>query len=170
MQQVHYLAITYGSGACKEVVQQIIDICNAKKENNTPEEVVCMLVGLNSLFQKMSAIEKGNLTMAIQNSSGLGTVRFVVVETIDHIKSISYEAWYKASIDLSAGIWIGNGIANQFTLKVTTNARTLRAEIDPKFGYVIKKGKATLIKLISNQTVSWLSYFRIKLFPNWIIS
>ena len=96
-------------------------------------------------------LEKGNFTMAIQSSNALGTIRFVVVETIDHIKSISYEAWYKASVDLAAGIWIGNGIANQFTLKVTTNARTLRAEIDPKFGYVIKKGKATLIKLISNE-------------------
>ena len=134
-----------------DVVTKVIDICNAKKANNTPDEVVCMIVGLNSLFQKMTALEKGNFTLAIQNSSSLGTIRFIMVETIDQIKSISYEAWYKASIDLSAGIWIGNGIANQFTLKVTTNARTLRAEIDPKFGYVIKKGKATLIKFISNE-------------------
>ena len=143
--------VIYDSGMCKNVTQQIIDICNAKKANNTPDEVVCMIIGLNNLFQKMSPIEKGNLTMAIQNSSGFGTIRFIMVETIDQIKSISYEAWYKASIDLSAGIWIGNGIANQFTLKVTTNARTLRVEIEPNFGYVIKKGKATLVKFISNE-------------------
>ena len=143
--------ITYGSGSCTDVVTKIIDICNAKKENNTPDEVVCMIVGLNSLFQKMSAVEKGNLTMAIQNSNNLGTIRFIMVETIDQIKSISYEVWYKNNIDLSAGIWIGNGIANQFTLKVTTNARLLRAEIEPNFGYVIKKGKATLVKFISNE-------------------
>ena len=143
--------IKYGSGECKEIVAKIIEICNAKKTNNTPDEVVCMIVGINSLFQKMTPIEKGNLTMAIQNSSGLGTVRFIIVETIDHIKSMSYEAWYKASIDLSGGIWIGNGIANQFTLKVTTNARLLRVEIEQNFGYVIKKGKATLVKFISNE-------------------
>ena len=106
---------------------------------------------MNSLFQKMTPIEKGNLTMAIQSSNALGTIRFVIVETIDQIKSISYEAWYKANIDLSQGVWIGNGIANQFTLKVTTNARVLRTEIEQNFGYVIKKGKATLIKLISNE-------------------
>ena len=77
--------IKYGSGECKEIVAKIIEICNAKKTNNTPDEVVCMIVGINSLFQKMTPIEKGNLTMAIQNSSGLGTVRFIIVETIGKI-------------------------------------------------------------------------------------
>ena len=46
---------------------------------------------------------------------------------------------------------MGNGISNQFTLKVTTNARLLRAEIDETMGYVIKKGKAVLIKLASDE-------------------
>ena len=114
--------VIYDSGMCKNVTQQIIDICNAKKANNTPDEVVCMIIGLNALFQKMSPIEKGNLTMAIQNSSSFGTIRFIMVETIDQIKSISYEAWYKASIDLSQGVWIGNGIANQFTLNANLSS------------------------------------------------
>ena len=46
---------------------------------------------------------------------------------------------------------LGNGIANQFTLKITTNFRILREEINPGFGYVIKKGKAVLIKLMSDE-------------------
>lgn len=143
--------IFYDSGKCDTMIAKLTEIVEAKKVNNTPDEVVCMIIGMNSLFQKMSSIEKGNLTMLIQNSANLGTLKFITVDTIDNIKSISYEVWYKSNIDLSQGIWIGNGIANQFTLKVTTNARILRAEIDPKFGYIIKKGKATLIKLISNE-------------------
>ncbi len=143
--------ISYGTGSCTDIISKLTQIYESKKVNNTKDEVVCMIIGMNSLFQKMSAIEKGNLTMLIQNAANLGTLRFVMVETIDNIKTISYEVWYKTNIDLSAGVWIGNGIANQFTLKVTTNARILRAEIDPKFGYVIKKGKATLIKLLSNE-------------------
>ena len=64
---------------------------------------------------------------------------------------MSFESWYKPNVDLSEGIWIGNGIGNQFTLKVTTNSRVLRAEVDPGFGYVIKKGKASLMKLMSDE-------------------
>ena len=78
-------------------------------------------------------------------------VRIILVETINNIKTMAFENWYKPNCDLSEGVWIGNGIGNQFTLKVTTAARILRAEIEPGFGYNIHKGKATLIKLLSGK-------------------
>ena len=43
------------------------------------------------------------------------------------------------------------GIANQFTLKVTTSSRVLRAEVETNFGYVITKGKAALTKWITEE-------------------
>ena len=52
---------------------------------------------------------------------------------------------------ISEGIWLGNGIGNQFTLKVTTNSRILRQEVQPGFGYAIRKGKAALIKLMIDE-------------------
>ncbi len=143
--------IVKDSGTCQTLIPKLLELVEAKKANNTPEEIVVIFIGLNSLFQKLTPVEKGNITMMIQNSQSLGTIKFLVADTIDSIKTISYEGWYKASADMSEGIWIGNGIANQFTLKVSTNARVLRAEIESNFGYVIKKGKATLIKLISNE-------------------
>ena len=81
----------------------------------------------------------------------LGTIKVIIVDVIDAIKGLNYETWFKNNAQLSEGIWIGNGISNQFTLKVTTNARLLRAEIDETMGYVIKKGKAILIKLASDE-------------------
>lgn len=143
--------ISYDSGACTDGIAKLKLMLESKQANNTPDEFVCMIIGFNSLINKMDTVEKGNFKLLIQNAAGLGTVKFILVDTIDSIKSLSYEVWYKENVDLSEGLWIGNGIANQFTLKVTTNARILRAEIDPKFGYVIKKGKATLIKMISGE-------------------
>lgn len=143
--------ISYDSGKCDSLITKLTELVEAKNANNTPDMIVCMFVGMNSLFQKLSSIEKGNLTMLIQNSANLGTLKFVMIDTIDGIKSTSYDPWFKSNADLSEGVWIGNGIANQFTLKVTTNARVLRTEIEPNFGYVIKKGKATLIKFLSNE-------------------
>ena len=83
--------------------------------------------------------------------ASLGTIKVIIVDVVDNIKALNYEAWFKATAQLSEGIWIGNGITNQFTLKVTTNARLLRAEIDETMGYVIKKGKAVLVKLASDE-------------------
>ena len=141
----------YDKDNCTQAISKLTEIYNAKKENNTSNEVVCMIVGITSLLSKMSAIEKGNFTTLISESKNLGTIRFIIVETIDNIKSINYEMWYKSGIDLSEGIWIGNGIGNQFTLKVTTSSRLLRAEIDPEFGYIVRKGKAALVKFITNE-------------------
>ena len=141
----------YDKDNCMTAITKLTEIYEQKLEGKNPNTVVCMIVGLSSLLSKMSAIEKGKFTKMIQDAKKLGTIKFIMVETIDNIKSICYEIWYKTNIDLSEGVWIGNGIGNQFTLKVTTSARILRAEIEPQFGYVVKKGKATLVKFITNE-------------------
>ena len=110
-----------------------------------------MIIGINSLLGKLDTTEKMNFTNLIMDSKKDGNIKIILVDTIDAIKTISFEPWYKGSTDLSEGIWLGNGIGNQFTLKVTTNSRVLRAEVEPGFGYVIKKGKAVLTKLMSDE-------------------
>ena len=87
----------------------------------------------------------------------IGTIKRLIEEGLVELTDNSYvikedsNFYSKDNVDLGEGIWIGNGIANQFTLKVSTNARLLRAEIQPNFGYVIRKGKAALIKFLSNE-------------------
>ena len=41
-----------------------------------------------------------------------------------------------------------NGISDQYVLKLTSTPRELREEIPENFGYVVKNGKAVLVKLI----------------------
>ena len=94
------------------------------------------------MLNKLSAIEKGKFTSLITECKEKNNIKFIIVDNIDVIKSINFEAWYKGNVDLAEGIWLGNGIGNQFTLKVTTNSRILRAEVEAGFGYVIRKGKA----------------------------
>ena len=107
--------------------------------------------GVVKLLGKLEDEQKTKFTQMLEGIAKLGTIKIVVVDSIDAIKGLNYESWFKALAQLSEGIWMGNGISNQFTLKVTTNARLLRAEIDETMGYVIKKGKAVLIKLASDE-------------------
>ena len=103
------------------------------------------------MLNKISSIEKDKFLTLITNAKKNGNIKIIIVDTIDTIKTINFEPWFKGSVDLSEGIWIGNGIGNQFTLKVTTNARILRTEVAPGFGYIINKGKAVLIKLMGDE-------------------
>ena len=124
---------------------------NAHENNDQSKNTFVVIVGLNSLFGKVSPDEKDMFTGLINDAKNDGNIKIILVDTIDTIKNINFESWYKSNTDLAEGIWLGNGIGNQFTLKVTTNARVLRAEVDPGFGYVIRKGKAALIKLMSDE-------------------
>lgn len=138
----------YSNEACYKSIDKLTEIYESNDKNKT---TYAILINVNSMLGKLSSIEKGKFTKLITDSKERGNMRYIIIDTIDVIKSISFEPWYKGNTDMSEGIWIGNGIANQFTLKVTTNSRILRAEVEPGFGYTIKKGKAALIKLMSDE-------------------
>ena len=140
--------ITYSSGSCTEAIEALNNDFDANDQQKT---TVCFMLNAVGLMSKLGASEKENLSNIMINAKENGNIKFLIIDTIDAIKTVNFEPWYKSNIDLAEGIWIGNGIANQFTLKVTTNARVLRAEVEPGFGYVIKKGKAALIKLICDE-------------------
>ena len=140
--------ITYSNGMCNESINKLKDTIT----NNDPEKTtICFMFNINSLLEKLSAEEKTALTNMITDSKSKGNIKFIIIDTIEAIKTINFEPWYRPNVDLSEGIWLGEGIGNQFTLKVTTNSRILRMEVEKGFGYIIKKGKATLIKLMSDE-------------------
>ena len=112
---------------------------------------ICMILSINNILNKMSVTDKSKITELLDKVKLSSNVKIIVVDTIDSIKAINFETWFKSNVSLSDGIWLGNGIANQFTLKVTTNSRILRAEVEPNFGYVITKGKAALTKWITEE-------------------
>lgn len=112
---------------------------------------ICMIISIGNILNKLDITEKTTITGLLDKVKTKTNVKFIIVDTIDNIKTINYETWFKNNTSLSEGIWLGNGLANQFTLKVTTNSRLLRTEIEPKFGYVITKGKAALTKWITEE-------------------
>ncbi|MBE6157552.1 MAG: type VII secretion protein EssC [Firmicutes bacterium] len=151
--------IIYDTNTCTRTLKALNDLFNKVKVDSkmSPENLeaipktVCIINGINDLLNKITVEEKTSITNIIKEAKALGVFKFIIVDTIENIKSITYEEWYKNSFDLSEGIWIGNGISNQFTLRVTTNSRELREEIDAQFGYIIEKGKATQIKFIIDE-------------------
>ena len=102
-------------------------------------------------YIELSSIEKNKFTQLIEDSKETDLIKYIFIDSVDVFKNIAFEAWYKPNADLSDAIWIGNGIGNQFTIKVTTAARILRAELPPGFGYIVKKGKANVVKLITEE-------------------
>jgi S-DNA-T family DNA segregation ATPase FtsK/SpoIIIE len=72
----------------------------------------------------------------------------IVAENVKNLSNISFDKWYKKHVTQSDGIWVGNGITDQYQLKVTKNTSEMRDEITDEFGFAIKNGKPSKIKLL----------------------
>ena len=80
----------------------------------------------------------------------LSLINYIFIDSQDKIKKLEYESWYVNNVNTSQGIWIGNGIADQFSLKINSISKEMRQEIPESFCYVIKRGKPDLVKYVEN--------------------
>ncbi len=115
---------------------------------NISENVVLIITGLNDLVSNLDIGIKKKFTDNVKLLKNLPFIRIIVMDAIDSIKTFNYEDWFKSSTNLSYGIWIGNGINDQTTLKATGNFRQLSAEIKNDMGYVIMETTPILAKLL----------------------
>jgi DNA segregation ATPase FtsK/SpoIIIE, S-DNA-T family len=115
-------------------------------ENN--KHSLYIIVGINTLLEKSGkAKEFGEL---VQKAKELGIFNFIFVDIADKIKKIEIETWYKENVKNNYGIWLGDGVADQYTIKLMRVPRELREEIPQNFCYVIKNGKTILVKFVEN--------------------
>lgn len=117
---------------------------------NGIKPIICIIIGIDEFKNKLSQENKNKYGSLFEKGKDLGIINFIIVDTIDIIKKYEYESWYKTTVNSSNGIWIGNGINDQFILKVTKKSNEMLSEIDDSFGFVIKRGKPVLIKFVEN--------------------
>ena len=81
-------------------------------------------------------------------AKNLGIINYLIIDSVDNVKKFEYESWFKDSVNLSDGIWIGDGINDQFTLKVSVRTDEVRESVDDDFCFVLKRGKPVLVKYV----------------------
>lgn len=115
----------------------------------TYNHTLCFIIGIDKLLKKTDKETIANFETLFKKGKDLTTFSFVLVDAVDKIKLIEYEPWYKALINNNNGLWGGDGITDQFALKISKTNRELYEENEPGFGYQIKNGIPLLIKLLN---------------------
>ena len=111
-----------------------------------------IIIGLDSLLLKLSADAKSSYDTLVETANMIQTIKFIFIDTIDIFKKVEYDNWYKAIVKNNQGIWIGNGISEQYTLKLSKITRELQEDVDLGFGYVIRRGIPVLTKFITSES------------------
>lgn len=115
------------------------------------EERVYVVVGLKRLFEQLSDDGKDKLSVLLENANALYKLHFVFADTALSFNGYSYQGWYKQHMENVDGLWIGDGVVDQYTFKLNKITSDLYEEVEADFGYAIIKSKPILVKVISDQ-------------------
>lgn len=116
-------------------------------ETTKSKHTICVILGIDKFL-----IECGNLpnnfSTVMAQLEEKGNFSVIIVENANKVKNHEFEPWYKNYITKENGIWIGNGIDNQYLITINSSRKELINNCGRSFGYVIRDGIAVLIKLL----------------------
>ena len=116
------------------------------------DERVYVFVGFKRMCEQLTADGKEKLGLLLEKAESFYKLHFVIVESLTQLNTYSYDAWYKRQITGADGLWIGDGVADQYMLKINKITSDLYDENGNEYGYVIVRNRPTLIKLLSPKT------------------
>ncbi|WP_216830392.1 type VII secretion protein EssC [Alkalihalobacterium elongatum] len=133
------------------LVQRNNDTKDAAEEGKVPpvfEQITCFIDSFTDLNMHLSADAQDKLKVFLERGDSLN-VNLIISDSVDKISTITFESWFQKQVALNQAIWIGNGITDQYTLKISKITSDMYGEIPPEFGYVVNKGKANVVKLLT---------------------
>lgn len=114
------------------------------------EPITIMIYSLSALMSNLSDDGKDKLKLMFAKGDINYKFSFIIAERISYMSTISYESWFKDKVSLTEGIWIGNGVSDQFIFKIAKTTTDMYRDVGPLYGYVLNNGKATLVKLVTS--------------------
>lgn len=120
--------------------------------------IIWFLIGVKKYREGLSSDGTLALEHLIEVASKItGSYTFVFVDTVDNLKTVEYDPWYKNITTKTQGIWVGSGFDSQFLFQVENMTKDMREVITDQFGYVIVQGVATPAKLLEVETSEEMS-------------
>lgn len=114
------------------------------------EQKVFILRGVKSIFNRLSEDGKDKLHVLLENGQAIYNMHFVMADAVTALDEFSSQEWYRRHVKQSEGVWIGDGVSDQYMLQISRLSNEYYAEIGNLYGYQIAKGKAVLMKVLSS--------------------
>ena len=125
-------------------------------DKKTNKEVVCVIIGIDKFVSEFDDVSNNfyfTFNSTLKKAEELGNCKFIFVDNANKLKNHEYDEWYKNFVSKDNGIWVGNGVDNQYLLTITSERRLIVNNCGNSFGYAINQGTATLIKLLEMKEI-----------------
>ena len=110
--------------------------------------ITCVVIGIDSLKNKLNDNNKTKFGELFNNARNLGIIEIIFVDSVDKFKKIELESWYKNCINNNEGIWIGSGVNEQFSLKISQKIPAMKEVVSDNFCFVVERGKPRFVKYV----------------------
>ncbi len=155
------LTLSTSAKECEAQVDKLFDMVLTRnnsykdageKGEATPifEPVFVVINSLNSLRNSLSERGMEKLSLILEKGSVNYGINILIAEQVKNISAVSFEKWYKANVSPSSGIWVGNGITEQYQMKASKTTAEMHEEITADFGFSLIQGKCVKVKLLKN--------------------
>jgi len=132
-------------------VYQIYESNNFNKESiKEAKDILVIIYGVEDFYNRINIESKSRLLDIINKANKVGVVNFLIIDSSESIKNLSYEDWFKNGADQSRGIWVGSGITEESLFRILKFDKEDYKEISNKFGYIIVNSKISQIKLLDD--------------------
>ena len=117
-----------------------------KKMNNSKnlKDSLLIIIGLDKFMLEFG--EEDLFVESIKNAQSLKKCHYLIIESSMKLNNYTYSDWFKHYAPGDTGLWIGNGVTEQYLIK--TSAPKLLNNCGISYGYSFTKGKPTLVKLL----------------------
>ena len=113
------------------------------------EEKMYVIIGFNRFMERLSEDGRDKMKVLLERGEAFYKIRFILVDSAAHFGAYNYEGWYKRHISGADGLWIGDGVTDQYLLKVNKLSSDLYQELGTEYGYLFKRGRMTQVKLLN---------------------
>lgn len=107
-----------------------------------------VITGYQTILDSLTADGKDKLQTLLEKAEPEYSMRFILCDGAAALKAHTAAPWYKRHISGTDGVWVGDGVSEQYVLRIGKVTNDLYAELAPHFGYAVQRGKPTLIKLL----------------------
>ncbi len=133
-------------------VNEVDDVLKNNKNNmraiKNIGEVLCVVIGFDKFISSLSKEDKDIFINILTKAKDNLKIHFIFIDIPAGFKPYEFESWYKSTIDVSTGLYIGDGFAEQYLIKPTKVLQDYYAVIGNNFGYIVEKGQVKFIKII----------------------
>ena len=116
-----------------------------KNFEKNKQNTLCIIIGIDKFINEF--VEDTEFNEVLKTAEEIGLYNFIIVETVNKLKNHEYDNWYKSYVSNDFGIYVGNGIDDQYLISID-DRQDLVNNCGRSYGYIVRQGIPTLIKLL----------------------